>query len=646
MTTKHDFGGYATKNNLRCSDGRVIMRDAFKDCDGKRVPLVWNHMHNDPSNVLGHAQLENRADGVYAYCDLNDTDLGLTARSLVKNGDINSLSIYANHLTQSGSNVMHGDIKEVSLVLAGANPGAMIDNVTIEHSDGSLEESQEEAVLYCDCGIMNNDLEHSDNGHDDNTNHASTPNAEDISGESDNQGDIAMSDTNTKKTPAPASDASDGKTVGEVYDSMNDDQKAVCDYLVGVAVQQAQEGDNSDEDVQHSDMDEDNDMNNNLSHNVFDSNDADGGAILSHSDMDCLFADSMNDIPIFGSFKKSVIRHASTYGITNIDVLFPDAKSVTSSPQFVSRQMGWVTDVLGSTTHTPFANISSTIADITADDARAKGYIKGNQKIEEFFSVAKRKTTPTTVYKKQKLDRDDILDITDFDVVQFMQGEMRLMLNEELARAYMIGDGRSSASQDKINEGNIRPILNDDELYAIHVNLALADITLADGKTLDYAKVVKAISKKGYLYEGSGSPAFYTTKSTHTEMGWIEDNIGRRLYETDATLSSALGVDRLVDVPVMEGCTRSVTVGETTTVYNVIGIIVNLADYNVGTNKGGEINTFNDFDIDYNQSKYLMETRCSGALVKPHSALVIEYPKPATASRNAKSSKTAEPVEA
>ena len=642
MTAKHDFGGYATKNNLRCSDGRVIMRDAFKDCDGKRVPLVWNHMHNDPSNVLGHAQLENRADGVYAYCDLNDTDLGLTARSLVKNGDINSLSIYANHLTQSGSNVMHGDIKEVSLVLAGANPGAMIDNVTIEHSDGSLEESQEEAVLYCDCGIMDNDLEHSDKGHDDNTNHVSSSDAEDISGESDNQGDIAMSDTNTKKTPAPASDASDGKTVGEVYDSMNDDQKAVCDYLVGVAVQQAQEGDNSYEDVQHSDMDEDNDMNNNLSHNVFDSNDADGGATLSHSDMDCLFADSMNDIPIFGSFKKSVIRHAATYGITNIDVLFPDAKSVTSSPQFISRQMGWVTDVLGSTTHTPFANISSTIADITADDARAKGYIKGNQKIEEFFSVAKRKTTPTTVYKKQKLDRDDILDITDFDVVQFMQGEMRLMLNEELARAYMIGDGRSSASQDKINEGNIRPILNDDELYAIHVNLALADITLADGKTLDYAKVVKAISKKGYLYEGSGSPAFYTTKSTHTEMGWIEDNIGRRLYETDATLSSALGVDRLVDVPVMEGCTRSVTVGETTTVYNVIGIIVNLADYNVGTNKGGEINTFNDFDIDYNQSKYLMETRCSGALVKPHSALVIEYPKPATASMNAKSSKTAE----
>ena len=646
MAAKHDFGGYATKNNLRCSDGRVIMRDAFKDCDGKRVPLVWNHMHNDPSNVLGHAQLENRADGVYAYCDLNDTDLGLTARSLVKNGDINSLSIYANHLTQSGSNVMHGDIKEVSLVLAGANPGAMIDNVTIEHSDGSLEESQEEAVLYCDCGIMGNDLEHSDNGHDDNTNRASTPNAEDISGESDNQGDIAMSDTNTKKTPAPASDASDGKTVGEVYDSMNDDQKAVCDYLVGVAVQQAQEGDNSDEDVQHSDMDEDNDMNNNLSHNVFDANDTDGGATLSHSDMDCLFADSMNDIPIFGSFKKSVIRHAATYGITNIDVLFPDAKSVTSSPQFISRQMGWVTDVLGSTTHTPFANVSSTIADITADDARAKGYIKGNQKIEEFFSVAKRKTTPTTVYKKQKLDRDDILDITDFDVVQFMQGEMRLMLNEELARAYMIGDGRSAASQDKINEGNIRPILTDDELYSIHVNLNLADIVGTDGKTIDYAKVVKAISKKGYLYEGSGSPAFYTTKSTHTEMGWVEDSIGRRLYETDATLSSALGVDRLVDVPVMEGCTRSVTVGETTTVYNVIGIIVNLADYNVGTNKGGEINTFNDFDIDYNQSKYLMETRCSGALVKPHSALVIEYPKPATASRNAKSSKTAEPVEA
>lgn len=609
---KFDFGGYATKNNLKCSDGRTIMQDAFKECSGKTVPLVWNHLHDSPYNVLGHALLENRKDGVYAYCTLNDTEAGDTARSLVKSSDVNALSIYANHLRQNGSNVVHGDIKEVSLVLAGANPGAMIDNITIQHSDGSSEDLEDEAVFYSDSTDIESDIS---NDISNDISHADS----EVSKEN-SMGNVTKDTKDTKDT-ADTSAKKDDPTVQDIYDSMTDEQKQVCNYLVGVALEQGEDdtddGDESADDETAAHSDEEYDMH----HNIFEGNtgDTDGSMALSHSDMNELFEDTIHDAKICGSFHDSLLAHAENdYGIKNVNILFPDATNLRDQPDILNRQQDWVSDVMNTTTHSPFARIRTTVADITEDDARAKGYIKGNKKIEEFFSVAKRETTPTTIYKKQKLDRDDVLDITSFDVVNFIRGEMRIKLNEEIARAILIGDGRSASSVDKINEQNIRPVVTDDDLFAVKVELS--DTAVKAG-VADYSAVVEEISKAHHLYEGSGNPMLFTSVDIHSGMSWVKDTLGRRLYPTEAELCSALRVSKIVEVPYMADFVRTDAAGKK---YNVFGIKVNLSDYNVGADKGGEINNFDDFDIDYNQYKYLMETRCSGALTRPHCAEVIE----------------------
>ncbi|UNI72564.1 MAG: major capsid protein [Chaetfec virus UA24_144] len=584
---EYDFSGYATKNNLRCSDGRVIKRDAFKDNDGSTVPLVWQHMHNDPENVLGHALLQNRDDGVYAYCKLNQTTAGRNAQELVKHGDIVSLSIYANKLVQNGSDVLHGAIREVSLVLAGANPGALIDNLNFAHADGSVEECEDEAIIYTG---ENLELSHAD--------------AEEEATEEETD------------MPNPPENKSD-KTIQDVIDTMNDEQKNVLYYLVG----QAMEDDTEDveEDVE---VDEEEElaqsafgMDDDMYHNVFEQNGngrVDYATEMIHSE----FADIVADAKRVGSFKDSLLMHAQNYGIESIDLLFPDAKSVNGgAPDFIKRRTEWVAAVLSGTRHTPFSRIKSTSADITKDEARAKGYIKGNRKVEEVFSVLKRTTDPTTVYKKQKLDRDDVLDITDFDVVMWLRGEMRLMLEEELARAILIGDGRDASSEDKIPEDHIRSIWKDDELYAPKL-VVNSDETVED--MMD--NILLAMDD----YEGSGAPTLFTSQTNMTQMLLLKDKIGRRLYSTEEELAKALGVSKVVPVPVFKDQTRTTSIEGADHTMRLFGIIVNLKDYTVGSDKGGEINTFDDFDIDYNQQKYLIETRCSGALTLPKSAIVVE----------------------
>ena len=654
---KYDFGGYATKNDLLCSDGRIIRTNAFIECDGKTVPLVWNHMHDAPENVLGHADLENRPDGVYAYCVFNDTDKAAAAKEAVRNGDICSLSIYANHLKQSGHNVTHGAIREVSLVLAGANPGAEIEQIAIQHSDDSYETLDDEAVIKSWIDIDNSEVEfaHSETSDvsdsiadktsetknviiTEDTNSVSSP--EDVvnsltedqkkklfsllndDSANQNESDTAVSDDDTTvahsdtkkdgtmatKNAAPATD--EGPTVQDIYDGMTDDQKTVVQYLIGLALQQAN-GDGGD--AAQSDTYGGNDM----YHNVFDS-DNDGNS-FSHSDIEAikpqLFADAMNEAKSTNSsFRDAVIEHAANYGITNIEVLFPDAKNMDVTPQFLNEQSEWVDIVMQFSSHTPFSHTKTTIADITAGEARAKGYVKGKQKIEEFFAVAKRETTPQTVYKKQKLDRDDVVDITDFDVVNWVRLEMRTKLNEELARAILIGDGRTADSADKIFEEHIRPISKDVDLMNVKVNLS---------QNTDYAKIVEEIALANSYYRGTGVPMFFTSPTIHTKMLWVKDTTGRRIYSSEDELCAALRVSQIVDVPDMDAA----TVVEGTDTYEIVGIKVNLADYLVGADKGGEINNFDDFDIDYNQYKYLMETRCSGTLRKPWSAETIRFNK-------------------
>ena len=572
-----DFSGYATKNGLKCSDGRTILAHAFKDNDGQKVPLVWQHMHNEPANVLGHALLENREDGVYAYGFFNDGDAASTAKNLVKHGDVSALSIYANQLVQKGSNVVHGSIKEVSLVLSGANPGAFIDNVNIAHGDDYVE-VDDEAIIYT--GLT---LEHQETANQ--------------------QGD------NVAETPAPA-DSSE-KTVKDIFDAMTEEEKNVVYFMIGEALK-AEADDMEDEEemapaLAQSDLDENEDViqhnqeGTNMSRNVFEQN---GTAesertTLSHSQIAEIVADAQR----VGSFKEAFLAHAATYGIENIDVLFPDAKSVTPTPEWVKRETGWVAGVINGTRHTPFSRIKSTSADITADEARALGYIKGNMKKEEFFNVAKRVTTPKTIYKKQKLDRDDIIDITDLDVVAWLKAEMRMMLEEELARAILIGDGRDVESEDKIDENNIRPIAKDDPFYAHPINLDAA----VEGEAL-----VEAVLRARKYYKGSGNPTFYTTEDVLTGLLLAKDKMGRRLYDNEAALASAMRVARIVPVEVMESEA------------NLVGIIVNIGDYTVGADRGGSVSMFDDFDIDYNQYKYLIETRVSGALTMPKSALVIK----------------------
>lgn len=572
---KYDFSGYATKADLKCADGRTICRDAFKGNDGTTVPLVWQHQHDDPDNVLGHVLLENRADGVYAYGVFNNSEKGQKVKLLVEHGDVNALSIFANKLKEKGGFVNHGEIKEVSVVLAGANPEAFIDNVTIQHGD-SYETIPDEAVIYA--GIEFN----SSSG--DTLFHAEA------------------------KTQAPAE--SGDKTVQDVIATMSEEQKNVMYALVGAALDA---GDEDEENAQQDDMR----GGNILKHNIFEGTPAtDDTPSLSHSDFLSIVAEAQK----CGSMKEAFLAHAQTYGIENIDILFPDAKTVTPTPDFISREMEWVQGVISGTRHTPFSRVKSTAADITADEARAKGYVKGNLKKEEIIKLLKRVTTPTTIYKKQKLDRDDIIDITEIDVVSWLKAEMRMMLDEELARAVLVGDGREPDSEDKINEENIRPIYKDVDMYAHHVVIDSA---------ADVEAEIEEIIRARKHYKGSGNPTFYTTGDKITDMLLLKDKVGRRLYNTTAELASALRVSKIVEVPVMDGLTR--TMDDNTTKTDLIGIIVNLSDYVMGADRGGNVSMFDDFDIDYNQYKYLIETRCSGALVHPKSALVIEKKKAAPA---------------
>lgn len=568
---KFNFSGYATKNDLQCSDGRTIRKDAFKDNDGQTVPLVWAHQHNTPENILGHAILENREDGVYAYGKFNNTEAGKNAKALVEHGDITALSIFANKLKQKGQEVLHGAIREVSIVMAGANPGAFIDNVAIEHADGTLEDDVTEAVIYTDNGI------------------------------STEEEDLVIEHKEEVKK--------DDATVGEIFNTLNDQQKEVVYAMLAHALEtQAEELEQSeeetDEDLKHND-EEDDDM----KVNVFDkdSNEEVGNATLSHDEMKVIFEDANK----MGSLKEAVLKHAGTYGIDNIDLLFPDAKAITSSPDFISRRMEWVQGVIAGTHHTPFSRIKSLTADITVETARAKGYVTGALKKEEVFGLLKRTTTPTTIYKKQKLDRDDIIDIVDLDVVAWLKAEMRVMLDEELARAVLIGDGRDVGDEDKINEENIRPIYKDDDMYSHKVRLE-QDVTAVDK--------IEAIIRARKFYKGTGRPTLFTTAEEVTEMLLAKDTQGRRLYKSEAELASDLRVASIVEVEVMEGTTRE----DAGVNLNLVGLIVNLKDYKLGADKGGQISMFDDFDIDYNQYKYLIETRVSGALVKPKSALVIE----------------------
>lgn len=590
MGIKCDFSGWATRNNIKCSDGRTILKDAFIDNDGKKVPLVWNHQHNDSSNVLGHAMLENRDEGVYAYCTFNDTEAGQNAKLLVEHGDVTALSIYANKLQQKGNSVLHGAIREVSLVLAGANPGAYIDCV-MAHG----EEGEEGFIMYTGEDI---DLYHSEDDVDDDLINALT---EAINNE---ENEISHAD---KEEPEMAAE----KTVQEVFDTMNEEQKNVCYMLVGQALEDAGvDTENGGKEMKH---------------NVFDESTNDN-LVLSHSDMETIFADAKR----VGSLKEatqSYLEHAYPtneagntveYGIADIEWLMPEYRNVTSQPEWVKRPDTWVTKVMGSVKHTPFSRIKSMFADITEEEARAKGYTKGNLKMEEVFSLIKRTTDPQTIYKKQKLDRDDIIDITDFDVVSWLKTEMRGMLDEEIARAILIGDGRSSLSADKIKEDHIRPILTDHEFYSVKKTVTFAAGDSDDAKA---KKVIRAAVKSRKDYKGSGNPTLFTTEDWLTDMLLMEDTTGRVIYDTVEKLATALRVKEIVTVPQLEGCTRT---DSSSNVWDTIGIIVNLADYNVGADKGGAVSMFDDFDIDYNQYKYLIETRCSGALVKYHSAIVLE----------------------
>ena len=569
---KFDFSGWATKANLKCSDGRTIMKDAFKHNDGQTVPLVWNHQHNDPNEVLGHALLENREEGVYAYCSLNDTETGKTAKLLVQHGDVVALSIYANQLKQNMNNVIHGNIREVSLVLAGANPGASIDSI-IMHG----EESTEEAVIFTGEDIT---LAHADDegSEEENITHADKE---------------EKMDTDKKETG--------GKTLKDVIDTLNEEQKNAVYAMVGLALEDASNK-NKNEESEGGDE--------TMKHNAFDQNDQNNENILSHDAMETI----INDGKRYGSLKESFLAHANEYGITNIDYLFPEAQTLNKTPEFIQREMGWVQKVMNGTHHSPFSRIKSVFADITEDEARARGYMKGNLKKEEVFSLLKRTTTPTTIYKKQKLDRDDVVDITDFDVVAWLKSEMRMMLDEEIARAILVGDGRLSSSDDKINESNIRPIYNDEELYTIQATVTVASNATADEKA---KAMIRAAIKARKDYRGSGSPTFFTTEDVLTDALLLEDTMGHRLYKNAGEVADAMRVKEIVTVPVMEGM-KGKNGGD------LLGIIVNLADYNVGADKGGAVNMFDDFDIDYNQQKYLIETRCSGALTKPKSAIAIE----------------------
>lgn len=563
MDRNCDFSGWATRNDLMCADGRIIRKDAFKCNDGQKVPLVWNHQHKDPFNVLGHAVLENRSEGVYAYGFFNNSESGQAAREAVEHGDICALSIFADQLDQRGSDVLHGVIREVSLVHAGANPGAFIESV-IKHG----ETCDGECILYTDECIS---LAHSEDG--------------------------------AKEDGAKKEKKEDNRTVADVFDTLTEDQKTVVYAIIGQVFENNKAGADTKNDSEEEDK--------KMQHNVFDPETQENNTkTLSHDAIQTIISDAKR----CGSMKASVLEHSAEYGIDQIDYLFPEAKSLNNTPEFIKRDTGWVGKVMGKVHHTPFSRIKSVFANITEDEARAKGYFKGNLKKEEVFSLLKRTTSATTVYKKQKMDRDDKEEITGFDVIAWLKSEMRMMLDEELARSYLIGDGRLASSDDKINESNIRPIYKDDDLYTIKRKVPVAKGADEDAKAKAFIKQVIRARKD---YKGSGNPDLYTTEDMLTSMLLLTDTTGRDLYTDESQLAKKLRVNEIITVPVMEGI-KGVNGGD------LMGIVCNLSDYNVGADKGGAINMFEDFDIDYNQEKFLIETRCSGALTKPYSAIALE----------------------
>ena len=575
-----DFCGWATRTNVKCSDGRTIMSGAFDDMDGKKVPLVWNHDHENLRSVIGHSLLKVRPEGVYCYNKLNDSTDGNEARIRVSNGDLDSLSIYANQIKQTGTNVVHGNIREVSLVLAGANPGAFIDTV-ISHSD----DCDEEAIIYNSEIIHSADVEHAD-------------------------------EKSEPKNESKSKSSSDDETIDDVIQSMTPTQRDVMFALIGQAL--GETDDESDDDDNNSEEGD------NVKHNVFDAESTTDNTELVHSALDNIIAEAKtgysmkriyNDYLANHTEEAPAIQHAATYGVEPVDMLFPEAKTINTTPEFVQRDMGWVSTLMGSVHHTPFSRIKSVFADITADEARARGYMKGKLKHDEVITLLKRTTTPQTIYKRQRMDRDDVIDITDFDVVAWLKAEMRMMLDEEIARAVLVGDGRSSASDDKISEEHIRPIWKDEDFYTIK-----ASFTTASDASKDAEAFIDTAIRSRKDYKGSGNPILFTTEDMLTDMLLLKDQIGHYMYNSVTDLATRLRVRQIVTVEVMENQTRSVT----SKTHTLKGIIVNPTDYNIGADRGGAINMFDDFDIDYNQQKYLIETRISGALIKPYSAIAIE----------------------
>ena len=591
MKNDYDFGGWATRNNIQCSDGRTIMKDAFKQNDGQKVPLVWNHQHNDPSEVLGHALLENRDDGVYAYCKFNNTESGQTAKSLVMNGDVDKLSIYANKLKSQMNNVVHGCIREVSLVLAGANPGAYIDSVIV-HGEGA--EAEEEVIIYNDGEISLSDEE--DN------NSEETP---------DNEEKIEHSDdTNKEKEDSTkmGDEKKEEKTIKEIIDTMNEEQKNAMYAVVGQALEDKANGEEGDE------ADEEDGGEETMKHNVFDNDNND--EVLQHSE---IIAEAMADGKKYGSLRESFLQHAAINNIENLDKLFPEATELYKEPYMIEKDNSWVAKVMNTVKHTPFSRVKTTFGRMNEETARAKGYIKGNKKANIALSVLNRVTTPTTVYIKNEIDRDDVVDITDFDVVAWQKREMRKQLDKELALAMLLGDGRDVSDQNKINEQNIRPVISDDAMYTIKYTVTKGKDYTQEGNSYSdndsrTKGIIRAAIRSRKDYKGSGTPTFFTTEDVLTDMLLIEDQNGRRIYNNINDLATALRCKEIVTIPEMEAEAYK----------DIYGIIVNMADYTAGADKGGSVNMFDDFDIDYNQMKYLIETRMSGALTVPYSAIVLK----------------------
>lgn len=589
MNKDYDFGGWATRNNIQCSDGRTIMKDAFKQNDGQKVPLVWNHQHNDPSEVLGHALLENRDDGVYAYCKFNDTESGQTAKSLVMNGDVDKLSIYANKLKSQMNNVVHGCIREVSLVLAGANPGAYIDSVIV-HGEGA--EAEEEVIIY-------NDGEISLSEENDNDNSEEIPNNEEIE---------HSDDTNKEKEDSTKMDEKKEKTVQEVIDTMNEEQKNAMYAVVGQALKDKANGEEGDEANKEDGGEE------TMKHNVFDNDNKD--EVLQHSE---IIAEAMADGKKYGSLRESFLQHAAINNIDGLDKLFPEATELYKEPYMIEKDNSWVAKVMNTVKHTPFSRVKTTFGRMNEETARAKGYIKGNKKANIALAVLNRVTTPTTVYIKNEIDRDDVIDITDFDVVAWQKREMRKQLDKELALAMLLGDGRDVSDQNKINEQNIRPVVSDDAMYTIKYTVTKGKDYTQEGNSYSdndsrTKGIIRAAIRSRKDYKGSGTPTFFTTEDVLTDMLLIEDQNGRRIYNNINDLATALRCKEIVTIPEMEAEAYK----------DIYGIIVNMADYTAGADKGGSVNMFDDFDIDYNQMKYLIETRMSGALTVPYSAIVLK----------------------